>query len=221
LTELDASLALIRRALAGETAGVRELVERLSPVISRRVAATLWKRSRKRNIPQEVDDIAQEVLLSLFQSDGKTLRSWDPARGMSLDRFVGMLAQHLTISILRNGRTSPWRDEPTELDKLEEMDAWGGLTPESVTISRQSLQVLLDRMRAALSPRGLVLFQRIVVDAEPLDIIMADEGLSQAAAYQWKCRLLQTLRSLASDVHSSSVSEKGPGLRMAKRVPQT
>jgi len=221
LTELDASLALIRRALAGEPSGVRELVERLSPVISRRVAATLWKRTRKRNIPQEVDDIAQEVLLSLFQSDGKTLRSWDPGRGMSLDRFVGMLAQHLTISILRNGRTSPWRDEPTELEKLEEMETWDGRTPESLTISRQSLQLLLDRMRAALSPRGLVLFQRIVVDAEPLDTIMADEGLSQAAAYQWKCRLLQTLRSLATDVHASSVSERSPSLRMAKRVPQT
>lgn len=221
MTELDASLALIRRALAGEAAGVRELVERLSPVISKRVAATLWKRTRKRNIPQEVDDIAQEVLLSLFQSDGKTLRSWDPARGMSLDRFVGMVAQHLTISILRNGRTSPWRDEPIEPGRLEEMDTWDAMTPESVTISRQSLQVLLDRVRAALSPRGLVLFQRIVVDAEPLDAIMADEGLSQAAAYQWKCRLLQTLRSLATDVHSSSVSEKTPGLRMAKRVPQT
>jgi len=128
------------------------------------------KRSRKRNVPQEVDDIAQEVLLSLFQSDGKTLRSWDPARGMSLDRFVGMLAQHLTISILRNGRTSPWRDEPTEPEKLDELDVWD-LTPEAVTISRQNLQVLLDRMRAALSPRGLILFQRIVVDPASLSVI--------------------------------------------------
>jgi DNA-directed RNA polymerase specialized sigma24 family protein len=220
LTELDASHALIHRALAGESASVRELVDRLSPVISRRVAATLWKRTRKRNVPQEVDDIAQEVLLSLFQADGKTLRSWDPARGMSLDRFVGMLAQHLTISILRNGRTSPWRDEPTEAEKLDELDVWG-VTPESVTISRQNLQVILDRMRAALSPRGLILFQRIVVDEEPLDAVMADEGLSQAAAYQWRCRLLQTLRNLASDVRSPRVSERSPGLRMPKRVPQT
>ena len=221
MTEFDASLALIRRALASEPGAVRELVERLSPVISRRVAATLWKRNRKRNIPQEVDDIAQEVLLSLFQADGKTLRSWDPARGMSLDRFVGMLAQHLTISILRNGRTSPWRDEPTELEKLEEMDVWDGTTPESLTISRQTLQLLLDRVRAALSPRGLVLFQRIVVDAEPLDAIMQDEGLTPAAAYQWKSRLLQILRRLATDVHSPAVSERSPSLRMAKRVPQT
>jgi len=220
LTELDASHALIHRALAGEPASVRELVERLSPVISKRVAATLWKRTRKRNIPQEVDDISQEVLLSLFQADGKTLRSWDPSRGMSLDRFVGMLAQHLTISILRNGRTSPWRDEPFSPEKLDEMDTWD-LTPEAVTISRQDLQMLLDRMRAALSPRGLILFQRIVVDAEPLDAVMAAEGLSQAAAYQWKSRLLHTLRTLAADVRSPPVSEKGPSLRMAKRVPQT
>jgi len=220
LTEFDASFALIRRALTGEAASVRALVDRLSPVIERRVAATLWKRERKRNIPQEVDDIAQEVLLSLFQSDGKTLRSWDPTRGMSLDRFVGMLAQHLTISILRNGRTSPWRDEPTALDKLEKMDAWD-VTPEAVTISRQSLQVLLDRMRATLSPRGLVLFQRIVVDAEPLDAVMAAEGLSQAAAYQWKSRLLQTMRSLAEDFRSRPLSERAPGLRIGKRVPQT
>jgi hypothetical protein len=51
--------------------------------------------------------------------------------------------------------------------------------------------------------------------------VMAAEGLSQAAAYQWKSRLLQTMRSLAEDFRSRPLSERAPGLRIGKRVPQT
>jgi DNA-directed RNA polymerase specialized sigma24 family protein len=220
LPEAQDPLFLIQQALAGDPVSVRALVDRLSPVISKRVAATLWQRSRKRNVAQETDDMVQDVFLALFQSDGKALRAWDPARGMSLDSFVGLLAQHQVISILRSGRTSPWREEPTEIEHLEESGA-SAPSAEGVVSSRQDLRTLLDRLRETLSPRGMELFQRIIVDEEPLDSLATTTGLTRDAIYQWKSRLHRTIRVLAAEMEGPVVSERLPNLRMVKRAPQT
>lgn len=220
------SKVLIQQALVGDARSVRELVDMLSPVISKRVTATLWQRTRRRNVVQEVADMSQDVFVSLFQSDGKALRAWDPARGMSLDRFVGMLAQHQVISILRNGRTSPWREEPMELADLDE-HIGSPTTPEAITTSRQDLRALLDRLREKLSPRGMELFQRVIIDEEPLASLMETTGLGRDAIYQWKSRLLKIIRDLAGEIDSpgadssKALSEKAAGLRIVKGAPQT
>ena len=220
LSEAADPKVLIQKALTGDPASVRALVDRLAPVISRRVSAALWSRRGKRSVAQEVADLSQDVFLALFQADGKALRAWDPARGMSLDSFVGLLAQHQVISILRSGRTSPWREDPTEIEDLERSGAQPS-SPETVVASRESLRVLLDRLRETLSPRGLELFQRIIVDEESVDHLIATTGLTSDAIYQWKTRLLRTIRSLASEIGGPVSSGSGPTARMVKGVPQT
>jgi RNA polymerase sigma-70 factor (ECF subfamily) len=220
LTEIDDARLLIRQALDGDARSARSLVDRLYPMIARRVTSTLLQRSRKRAVAQDAGDLVQEVLLSLFRADGKALRAWDPARGMSLDRFVGMLAQHQVISILRNGRASPWRDEPTETEELEKL-AGTTLTPEAIVTSREKLELLLDRMRAELSPRGLELFQRIIIDEEPLEALQAGTGLTADAIYQWKSRFLRAMRAVAKSLETASLSETPAATRMTKGAPQT
>jgi DNA-directed RNA polymerase specialized sigma24 family protein len=207
---------LIQQALAGDAASVRALVDRLSPVVSKRVAATLWLRARKRNVAQDAVDITQDVFLALFRADGKALRAWDPARGMSLENFVGLLTQHQVISILRSGRTSPWREESSESDQQLEAVGAPGPSPEAVVSSRENLRALLDRLRENLSPRGLELFQRIIIDEEPIETLTATTGLTREAIYQWKSRLHRTIRSLATEADISKMSERPPSLRMVK-----
>lgn len=202
--------ALIEKALSGDPASVRVLVDRLAPVISKRVSATLWRRTGRSNAGQEVADMAQEVFLALFQADGKALRSWDPARGMSLDNFVGLLAQHQVISILRNKRTSPWREEPTEMTDLEPLGI-PAATPEAITSSRESLRTLVDRLRESLSPRGLELFQRMIVDEEPMEELSARTGLTRDALYQWKSRILRTIRALSAEADVAKGAKGGGG----------
>src|SRR5438477_1751570 len=92
---------LIRDALERQPAAVRTLVDRLSPVIERKVAATLWRRTPGRDVRQEVRDMTQAVFVSLFEDDAKALRAWDPDRGASLESFVSLLAHRQVISILR------------------------------------------------------------------------------------------------------------------------
>jgi RNA polymerase sigma-70 factor (ECF subfamily) len=214
--------ALIGQALAGEPASVRSLVDRLSPIIARRVTATLWrvKSTRRANVRQEAADLIQDVFLSLFQNDGKALRAWDPRRGMSLDSFVGLLAQHQVISLLRSGRTSPWREDPLDSDEVAELDS-AAPTPEAVFSSREKLSALLERVRQSLSPRGLELFQRMFIDEEPIEQLVTATGMTRDALYQWRSRLQRTIRTLASERDVSSVSDPGASERMVNRTPPT
>jgi RNA polymerase sigma-70 factor (ECF subfamily) len=210
LSEADDLKVLVDRALSGDGGSVRALVDRMSPVIMRRVQATLWRRTGRANAGQEAADMAQEVFLALFQADGRALRSWDPARGMSFDNFVGLLAQHQVVSLLRNKRTSPWRDEPTVTEEIEPL-AEVGVSPESITSSREDLRLLIDRLRETLSPRGLEVFQRMIIDEEPLEEVAARTGMTRDALYQWKSRVLRTVRSLADEIGADKAKRRGSG----------
>ena len=204
--ELEETRDLIRKALAREPTAVRTLVDRLSPVIERKVAATLWKRTPGRDVRQEVRDMTQAVFLSLFEDEGKALRAWDPARGIPLEGFVSLLAHRQVISLLRRGKTSPWPDEPTEAERLERI-APTALGPEAVVGSREHLSALLDRIREELSPLGLELFQRLIVDEEPLSEVAAKTGRSEAALYQWRSRLLKQIRTMSAEILGTNTSE--------------
>jgi RNA polymerase sigma-70 factor (ECF subfamily) len=206
---------LIGRALLREPAAVRALVDQLSPVIERRVAAALWRRAPGRDVRTEVQDLTQEVFLSLFAGEGKALRAWDPARGMSLANFVGLLAQHQVSSILRTGRTQPFRDEPTEAATLERVPDVGP-APEAVVGSREQMSRLLGRVRAQLSPRGLELFQRLIVDDEPLDAVAAATGLTRDALYQWRSRLGKLVRQVSVEETDQAMSETGSEARTSQ-----
>lgn len=212
--------SLIEQALAGDAACVRSLVDRLSPVIARRVAATLWRVKSNRNVRQDAADMIQDVFLALFQNDGKALRAWDPERGMSLDSFVGLLAQHQVISLLRTRRTTPWREDLTDMEEVRDIDT-STATPEALFSSREHLTTLLEQVRETLSPRGLELFQRMFIEEEPIDHLVAATGMTREALYQWRSRLQRTIRALAGKIDVSPVSEPGLAARMVNRMPPT
>jgi RNA polymerase sigma factor (sigma-70 family) len=214
-TEAEDFRGLIREALARDPVSVRALVERLSPVIERRVASTLWQRTSRRDVRQEVKDMTQAVFLSLFEDEGKALRAWDPARGSPLESFVALLAHRQVISILRRGRTTPWPDEPTDDAQLGAADAEGP-SPEMVVASREHLRVLLDRIREDLSPEGLDLFQRLIVDEEPIEEVSGKVNKTQATLYQWKSRLLKRVRELSAEILAMPPSETPAAWRIVK-----
>jgi hypothetical protein len=219
MSDPQAHRQLIEAALARDPAAVRALVDLLSPVIARRVAAGLWRRGPGRDVRTEVEDVSQEVFASLFAGGGKALRAWDPARGMSLPNFVGLLAQHQVASILRTGRTQPFRDEPTEAATLERLPDLGPV-PEAVVGSRERMTRLLERLRAQLSPRGLELFQRLILDEEPIEALVTSTGLTRDALYQWRSRLAKLVRQLAAEENGESLSETGSQPRTSKTGSQ-
>jgi RNA polymerase sigma-70 factor (ECF subfamily) len=188
------------RALGGDVPATRELVGRLVPVIQARVARCLLRHGRpgaRRNVREEVADLTQEVLLSLFAGSGRILATWNPDRGLSLQNFVGLVAQRQAVSLLRTRRRSPWAEEPTE--DLGPLLPDAG-TPEARMASKQTLEALLAWLEDTLSPMGLELFQLLLVQDLGAAEVATRTGLSIDAVYAWRSRLEKLLRQRAANL---------------------
>lgn len=174
------------------------------PVVQVRVARILVRRrgGSGRDVRQDVEDLAQEVFAALFERDGKVLRAWDFARGLSLPSFCGLVAEREVASILRSGRRSPWTEDATAEGELER-DVGVAADFEIGVVTREQLDRLVDRLRESLSPLGLEMFQRLVVDEEAVASVAAATGMSPDAVYAWRSRLGKLARKLAADVCAS------------------
>jgi RNA polymerase sigma-70 factor (ECF subfamily) len=195
---------LVERALAQDREALRSLVDALAPVVQARVARALLRRSTAasgRNIRQEVEDLTQEVFAALFADGGRALRAWDPRRGLSLENFVGYVAERQVASILRTARRSPWTEDPT---LAEELDGPGDTPSVELRLaSQQVLEALLDRMREELSPLGLSLFEQLFVQQREVAEVCTQTGMSRDAVYAWQSRLGRLVRRIGAEIMSN------------------
>ncbi len=173
----------------------------LTPVVQARVARGLLLRRQRaaagRDVRQEVEDFTQEVFLALFDDDGRVLRSWNPERGLSLLNFVGLVAERQTVSILRNGKRSPWKEDPTLAAELDGEVPEPG--PERAAASRETLRLLLGRLREELSPLGRHLFELIFLRELPVKEVVGQTGMTSEAVYAWRSRLRGRARRILSE----------------------
>jgi RNA polymerase sigma-70 factor (ECF subfamily) len=203
---------LVDRALSGDASATRKLVVLVVPVVQARIARMLIRRRARggRDVRQEVEDLAQEVFAALFENEGRVLRAWDPARGLGLASFCGLVAERESASILRSGRRSPWAADPTEAEALEK-DLGAEPDFEARLATREQLELLVDRVRESLSPLGLEMFERLVVQEEAVETVCAATGMKPDAVYAWKSRLGKLVRKIAREIAISdpniSVSE--------------
>lgn len=200
---------LVRRALAGDQAAQSQLVAMLTPVIQARVARTLLSRrsllAGGRDLRQEVEDQAQEVFLKLFARDCQVLRSWQADGGLSLENFVGLVAERQVLSFLRSGRRNPRKEDPScTADELDTATTDSG--PEEGTASRELLSLLLDRLHEELSPLGWRMFQLLFVQELSQAEVQEKSGLSADAVYAWRSRL----RHLAQKLRDEMSENGGP-----------
>lgn len=196
---------LVEPALAGDPSALTRLVAALTPVIQARVARTLLTRRYRlaagRDLRQEVADLTQEIFLGLFARDAHGLRSWQAERGLSLENFVGLIAERHVVSFLRSGRRNPALEEPV----AEDFDAPAlDQGPEEVTASREQLHLLLDRLREELSPLGWQLFDLLFVRELSVPEVKAASGLSDDAVYAWRSRLRQRAQRLLAELSGNA-----------------
>ncbi|HEV2844585.1 MAG TPA: sigma-70 family RNA polymerase sigma factor [Thermoanaerobaculia bacterium] len=196
----------VARALAGDEPALTGLIRKLTPVIQSRVARGLLLRrtgaAAGRNIRQEVEDLTQEIFLVLFADGGKVLRSWTPERGLSLLNFAGLVAERQTASILRSGKRSPWKEDPTLPEDFPQTSPESG--PEEIAASREQLKLLLDRLTEELSPLGRRLFDLLFLRELPPEEVVRETGMSPDAIYAWRSRLRRLASRLLLEMSESS-----------------
>jgi RNA polymerase sigma-70 factor (ECF subfamily) len=196
----------VSRALDGDESAIKTLLDRVCPAIQARVARSLLRRAsaaKGRDLRQELEDLTQDVLVRLFAEHGRVLRDWNPERGMSLQSFVGLVAERHIASIMRSSRRSPWTEDPTLDERLsEEQDE--SATPEMRVANSETCGVILERLRAKLSPLGLHLFHALLVEEQSVEVICAETGMQRGAIYTWKNRLLRVIREIVAELEAEN-----------------
>jgi RNA polymerase sigma factor (sigma-70 family) len=187
---------------------LRTLLE-LTPTIRTSVRGALRKyNAGRRDVDQEVDDLTQCVYCHLLENDGKALDTWDPTRG-PLEPFVASVARHVTVSMLRRKRRSPWTDEPMTheiLDALPRHD----VSTERRMVALAELGTLVPRLLAGLDDHGRRLFELVFVEERPLTQIAALLGTTANAIAQWKMRFSERAGRLALDGAATPRGKRTP-----------
>ena len=207
-------IRLIEEALARRPAAARALVDRLSPVIQKRVNGALIRRQRASR--QDVLDLTQEVFRILFEDEGKILRSWKPHEGASLEGFIALVTERRIASILASGRKSGHSEFPRSPDTMEGLEHRAA-SPEARVMDRQELAVVLERLRASMSDRGYEIFNALVVEAHDVSWVMARFGLSRDAVYQWRARIGRLVRTIVKDANQISAPDLECSMRGEQR----
>ncbi len=190
----DADRRRVDRVLAGDAKESDALVDQLMGPIQRRVAWVLTK-AHKSPRRSDVLDYTQDVLLKLFEDDHRILRTWDPAKGASLEAFVQLVAQRLVLTALRSGRKSGWAEDPTMNVDLERQVSSNDL--EQKAWSKDTLQTLLDRMEEELTPRSWALFRALFVEERDPAEVARQFDMSLNALYSWRSRFRTQARAWA------------------------
>jgi RNA polymerase sigma-70 factor (ECF subfamily) len=201
----ETDVELVRRAVEGQPAARHALVLRLSPVVQRRVCRPLAssRAAHGRSVQRsEVLDLTQQVLLLLFDRDSRVLRSWAPERGLSLANFVGLVAEREAKAILRSGRRSAWAEKPTSEDDVSAF-ALDDRALEDHVVSREELQKLWHRLEEQLSPRGLELFQALLIEQLSIEELAERFDMSPNALYTFRSRLRQQVQEIRRQLVST------------------
>jgi DNA-directed RNA polymerase specialized sigma24 family protein len=196
----SADRELVEGAARREARACAALVERFTPIIRRRVARALQIHGTRRGRAVErsdVLDLAQEVFVVLLDRDARVLRSWEPGRGLSLDNFVGLVAEREARSIARSGRRSAWAERPTVYDDLSVHPA--PHCPEGELASRDELARALGVLREQLTPTGYAMFEALFIEESSIEEVAARFATTANALYTFRSRLRRELASLRGE----------------------
>lgn len=210
----DLTTDFVARALAGDGVAVRGLVDELTPVIQARAARILLRRrafAQGRDVRSWLADVTQDVFVELFRDGARLLRSWDPARGLGLKGFVGLVAEQRTLATLRTRKHSPFT-EPLEVEPGGAEEAVFSEDPEQALLSQEAASRLLDRVRAELSPLGLELFRKLLIEEQSIADVCSATGMSTAAVQAWSSRLKKLVARLTREVLAGPPSSRREGL---------
>ncbi|KYF89927.1 hypothetical protein BE17_45505 [Sorangium cellulosum] len=196
VSETKLSTSLLASALGGDVQSTRAVIVALTPVIHARVGRALLRRCA-RLARDRKDDLVQDVFVELLRDGSRALRAWDPARGLSLANWVGLIADQRVAAAFRGCRRR-LDSAALPLDDAPEGDARSADDPEATVLARDHIERQLGLIRAELSPLGLELFEALIVDEEPIASVCARTGMSTSAVQAWSSRLRRRLAALVA-----------------------
>jgi RNA polymerase sigma-70 factor (ECF subfamily) len=201
----------LEEALA-HPAGRGVLVARLLPVVHARIARRLMRRrggSALEDLRSLVEDMSQDVFEQLFRHDARALRKWDPARGMKLENYVGMIAEQHVDATLRTQRRSPFTEEPSCAQQLDDALP-SAAAPDRQIVARELLERVRAEVAEDLSPKGCEIFERLILKEQSVAAVADELGMSVASIHAWSSRLKRRLREVFTMLDADAGGEGTP-----------
>ncbi len=198
------TLEELKSCLADGEHGLTRLVRGLQGIVHARVARVFLHRApgASTSLHEDLEELAQDVFVTLFDRDALTLRNWDPQRGLSLENYVGLVAERRVLSILRHRRRKkiPMAEESIDEHQGTLRDATRGTQPQAE--DRQLLRRMLQRLEETLSPSSWRVFKLRFIDEMEIDEIHQETGMSHDAVYASISRLRRQARDLKDEIEA-------------------
>ena len=195
----------LKHCLGQGEPGAARLVGHLRPILHARIARVLLRRGQTAttNLREEIQELIQDVFVVLFEHDARVLSRWDPAQGMSLENYVGLVAERRVSSILRDRSRIKRAAEEESLDgdRSELRDRTPGHGSELE--DRQMLRLLLSRIQQRSSPVGWKVFQMRFIQELDIDEISDETGMSPDAIYASVSRTRRLARHLKLELEGA------------------
>jgi RNA polymerase sigma factor (sigma-70 family) len=189
----DEALDLIRQARSGQTAAVRILVERLMPVVQARVQRRVMRMPGSKIGHYDRDDLVQEIWLALVKDELRVLSAYDPARGATLEGYVGMIAER-EIGNIRQRELEAEKRKTNQLSVVvEQIDqvARSFDSPEANLEGRRMSEQLGVYLEQNLPPKGRIICRYVYGDHAPIEKISEILGVSRQVVYNWQHKIRQ------------------------------
>jgi RNA polymerase sigma-70 factor (ECF subfamily) len=186
--------ALLKLALSRDPRAMQDLAVEMLPIIQQRVSRILrCVRARR----PELEDFVQDVYAALFDKDMAALRQWNPKDGLSLDNWVGLIAERTVISKLR--KRIPWPDEPTGEGEVA-APADSERNPERLSANRQHIELVLERTEDRLTHQGRLMLQWLFVEERSVEDVCAISGKKHEQVYNWRSSIRSIILEVAKEL---------------------
>lgn len=181
----------IRRAIEGHRADERALMKVILPAVQKGVASVLRRAPRRdaRDTRQELAELCQDVLLHLFEDNARRIATWAPQRGLTLPRYIELLARNIVIDILRARHKNPWELSliaPSDIDAL----VGEAESPEQIVAREEIKKTTLAFVEAQLSEKGRAVLSSFIA-GQTIDEVAVQNQMSTNAVYVWRTRITQ------------------------------
>ncbi|MFC1641468.1 RNA polymerase sigma factor [Myxococcota bacterium] len=187
-----------------DRAAISNLVAEVVPVVRARSARAVarWHahREQNRDVKQEAEEVSQEILADFWANGVRILRGWNPARGLSLYNFLGLVAERQASKILQNRERCPWADANAAAVDWQRLTT-SETSPETIVAARELMARLIPAARKRLSPLGFRVFELLLLQESTVESVCAETGLSRGAVYVWHHRLRKLAHSVELTPH--------------------
>lgn len=180
----DGTRALVASAARGERAALRELTQRLLPVVRARVRRLQAKRADLRAL--DTGDLIQQVFVCLLDDGARQLTQWDPARGATLEGYVGMISER---EVGNSGQKVATRERHEFTTDAQPDAPVEQPSPEAQVIARDSAVRLGAWLSEQLPARGQVVLKCLYADGLDPDEAAHALGVNRQVVYNWQHRI--------------------------------